>query len=183
MPGGLSAPRARLNEDDLDPDAVADSADWMRRALALARASGERGEVPVGAVVVLDGRVVGEGSNGPVGGHDPTAHAEVLALRDAARRLGNYRLPGADLYVTVEPCTMCAGALVHARIRQLVYGATEPKAGAVTSTARVLDNPALNHRVAVTGGVLAAECAALMQEFFARRRRGGGTGPMDAGDP
>ncbi len=143
---------------------------WMRRALGLARASAASGEVPVGAVVVLDGEVIGESGNRPVAATDPTAHAEVLALRAAARKLGNYRMPGAILYVTVEPCTMCAGALVHARVATLVFGCTEPRAGAVVSTAAVLDNPGLNHRVAVMGGVLADESAALVRAFFASRR-------------
>ncbi len=145
---------------------------WMRRALDLARQAAAAGEVPVGAVVVRDGAVIGEGSNRPITTSDPTAHAEIVALRDAARRAGNYRLPGAALYVSVEPCTMCAGALVHARVATLVYGAAEPRAGAVTSTAAVLANPRLNHRVAVVPGVLAGESAALLKSFFASRRSG-----------
>ena len=143
---------------------------WMREALVEARLAGGRGEVPVGAVVVLDGAVVGRGGNQPIHATDPTAHAEVVALRDAARTAGNYRLTGAALYVTVEPCLMCAGALVHARIGRLVFGAAEPKAGAVRSVMRALDHPALNHRVEVAGGVLEAECTALMRAFFAERR-------------
>ena len=143
---------------------------WMREALAEARLAGRRGEVPVGAVVVIDGAVVGRGSNQPIRATDPTAHAEVVALRDAARAVGNYRLTGAALYVTVEPCLMCAGALVHARIGRLVFGAAEPKAGAVRSTLRALDHPALNHRVEVAGGVLEPACNALMRAFFAGRR-------------
>ncbi len=143
---------------------------WMREAVAEAWLAGGRGEVPVGAVVVLDGAVVGRGSNQPIYGTDPTAHAEIVALRDAARTAGNYRLPGAALYVTVEPCLMCAGALVHARIARLVFGAAEPKAGAVRSVMRVLEHPALNHRVEVAGGVLEPECTALMRTFFAERR-------------
>ena len=142
----------------------------MRCALALARQAGAAGEVPVGAVVVRDGEVLGRGRNNPIASTDPTAHAEVEALRAAARQAGNYRLPGADLYVTVEPCLMCAGALVHARIARLVYGAPEPKAGAVVSTARALDGPGLNHRVQVAGGVLAPDCAELLVAFFAARR-------------
>ncbi len=150
----------------------ASSADerWMREALAEARLAGGRGEVPVGAVVVLDGAVLGRGGNQPVLAADPTAHAEIVALRDAARAVGNYRLTGAALYVTVEPCLMCAGALVHARIGRLVFGAAEPKAGAVRSAMRVLDHPALNHRVEVSGGVLEPECNALIRAFFAGRR-------------
>jgi tRNA(adenine34) deaminase len=150
---------------------VSDHTAWMRQAISLARRAGERGEVPVGAVLVRDGRVIGQGWNRPIGSHDPTAHAEIVAIRDAALRAGNYRLPGSTLYVTVEPCTMCAGALVHARVATLVYGAAEPRAGAVTSTASVLDNPALNHRVEVFSGVLADDCAALLKAFFGARRR------------
>jgi tRNA(adenine34) deaminase len=142
----------------------------MRRALELAETAAAAGEVPVGAVVVRDGAILGEGYNQPIAAVDPTAHAEVMALRDAARRVGNYRLAGAALYVTMEPCTMCAGAMVHARIETLVYGALEPKSGAVVSTASVLDNPRLNHRVEVLGGVLAEESAALLKGFFAARR-------------
>jgi tRNA(adenine34) deaminase len=142
----------------------------MRSALALARRAGAAGEVPVGAVVVRDGAVLGEGTNQPIGAHDPTAHAEIVALRAAAAAVGNYRLTGATLYSTIEPCTMCAGALVHARIERLVYGGREPRAGAVVSTARVLDNPSLNHRVAIVAGVLEAECAALLTDFFRGRR-------------
>ena len=145
---------------------------WMREALAEARRARGRGEVPVGAVVVLGGAVVGRGANQPIRGTDPTAHAEIVALRDAARATGNYRLTGAALYVTVEPCLMCAGALVHARIGRLVFGAAEPRAGAVRSVMRVLDHPALNHRVEVAGGVLESECTALMRAFFAACRGG-----------
>jgi tRNA(adenine34) deaminase len=144
---------------------------FMRAALALAREAAARGEVPVGAVVVLDGAVVGEGFNQPITTNDPTAHAEIVALRDAGRRLGNYRLPGAELYVTIEPCQMCVGAMVHARIARVVYGAAEPKAGAVESAMRAHEHPALNHRMAATGGVLDAECRDLVQAFFSERRR------------
>lgn len=143
---------------------------WMRRALELAAAGARAGEVPVGAVVVRAGAVIGEGYNQPIAEQDPTAHAEIVALRAAARAVGNYRLTGATLYVTVEPCTMCAGALVHARIGRVVYGALEPRSGAIESTARVLDNVALNHRPAITGGVLAEDCACCLREFFAVRR-------------
>lgn len=153
----------------------------MQRALVLAREAEAAGEVPVGAVLVRDGAVLGEGSNGPIHRADPTAHAEILALRDAARRLGNYRLVGSTLYVTVEPCTMCAGALVHARVARLVFGAAEPRAGAVTSSARVLDNPGLNHRVAVSGGVLAEQCAGLLRGFFAARRSAATAAPGQPG--
>ena len=142
----------------------------MRRALELARRAEAAGEVPVGAVVVRAGEVLGRGFNSPISSNDPTAHAEVAALRDAAKRVGNYRLPGAHLYVTVEPCLMCAGALVHARLARLVYGAPEPKSGAVASNGRVLETAGLNHRVTVLGGVLAAECAELLVGFFGSRR-------------
>lgn len=145
-------------------------AGWMGEALELAKLSAEAGEVPVGAVVVLDGQVVGRGRNQPIGSNDPTAHAEVMALRDAAARVGNYRLPGATLYVTLEPCVMCVGALMHARVSTVVYGATEPKAGAMESTQRAHEHPALNHRVAVVSGVLASESREALQAFFQSRR-------------
>ena len=142
----------------------------MRRALALAAAGRAAGEVPVGAVVVLDGTVIGEGFNQPIGSHDPTAHAEIVAMRAAARHRGNYRLAGTSLYVTIEPCQMCVGAMVHARVARLVYGAPEPKAGAIESAMRAHEHPALNHRVEVTGGVLEDECRQMIQAFFADRR-------------
>ena len=152
----------------------APDADWMRQALALAEHAARRGEVPVGAVLVRDGgngdELVGQGSNRVIGSSDPTAHAEINALRDAAVRLGNYRLPGTTLYVTLEPCLMCAGALVHARVKRLVFGAREPRTGVVVSHARALESPAHNHRVEVSEGVLAEECASLMQRFFRERR-------------
>ena len=143
---------------------------FMAEALRLARAAGEAGEVPVGAVVVVAGEVVGRGANQPIRTHDATAHAEIVALRDASVRLGNYRLAGATMYVTVEPCAMCVGALVHARVGRVVFGATEPRAGAMESTQRAHEHPALNHRMTVMSGVRAAECRALMQAFFAARR-------------
>jgi tRNA(adenine34) deaminase len=143
---------------------------FMREALALADAAADAGEVPIGALVVVGGEVVGRGRNQPVAAHDPTAHAEVVALRDAGARLGNYRLTGATLYVTVEPCLMCVGALVHARIETLVYGAVEPRAGAIESTQRAHEQPTLNHRLVVVSGVLARECGERMQRFFAARR-------------
>jgi len=142
----------------------------MRLALREAERALSLGEVPVGALVVRDGVILGAGSNEPIGATDPSAHAEVVALRAAAAAAGNYRLPGATVYVTIEPCLMCAGALIHARIERLVFGAPEPKAGAVQSVMRVLDHPPLNHRVTVTGGVLQAECRALLQRFFRARR-------------
>ncbi|WP_239491742.1 tRNA adenosine(34) deaminase TadA [Luteitalea sp. TBR-22] len=142
----------------------------MREALRLAGHAASLGEVPVGAVVVLDGLVIGRGYNRPISGVDPTAHAEIVALRQAAAYLGNYRLTGAQLYVTVEPCTMCAGALVHARIARLVFGTREPRAGAVVSTAQVLASPHVNHRVEVAEGVLAEQAQQVMQAFFRARR-------------
>ena len=149
---------------------------YMREALTEASRAAAAGEVPVGAVVVArdTGRIIGRGVNHPIGALDPTAHAEVVALRDAARRTGNYRLTGATLYVTVEPCLMCAGALVHARIGTLVFGAAEPKAGAVRSVMRMLEHPALNHRVTVVAGVLGDECRGRMQAFFSARRHAAG---------
>jgi len=143
---------------------------FMREALAQADRAGAAGEVPVGAVVVIDGRAVGAGYNQPIGAIDPTAHAEVVALRSAARAVGNYRLTGATVYVTIEPCLMCVGAMVHARIGTLVYGASEPKAGAVDSTQRAHEHPALNHQMTVVAGVLAAECGERMTRFFKDRR-------------
>ena len=143
---------------------------FMEEAIEQAGLALRAGEVPVGAVVVVAGEIVGRGWNQVISSKDPTAHAEIVALRDAARQTGNYRLPGAQVYVTVEPCTMCAGALVHARVAALVFGAREPRAGAVVSTAQALDNPALNHRVQVTEGVAADECAALLTDFFKARR-------------
>ncbi len=143
---------------------------YMRMALEEARRAEQAGEVPVGAVVVLEGRVVGTGGNRTITDCDPTAHAEVVALRAAAQAVGNYRLEGAALYVTVEPCAMCAGALVQARVARLVYGADDPKAGAVRSVFAIADHPHLNHRIEVTAGVLRGECAALLHTFFAARR-------------
>lgn len=142
----------------------------MRAALEQARAGQQLGEVPVGAVVVIDGEIVARGCNQPIAARDPTAHAEIVALREAARRIGNYRLNGSTLYVTIEPCQMCVGAMVHARIARLVYGAPEPKAGAIESAMRAHEHPALNHRFEVTGGVLEEECRQVVQAFFAARR-------------
>lgn len=144
--------------------------DLMRAALELGREGRRRGEVPVGAIVVLDGAVIGEGFNQPIGTSDPTAHAEIVAMRDAARRIGNYRLTGASLYVTIEPCQMCVGAMVHARVARVIYGAAEPRAGAIDSAMRAHEHPSLNHRLEATGGVLDAECRELIQEFFRDRR-------------
>ena len=143
---------------------------YIRMALEEARKAERAGEVPVGAVVVAEERVVAHSSNRTIADSDPTAHAEIIALRAAAQALGNYRLGGATLYVTLEPCVMCAGAIVQARISRLVYGADDPKAGAIRSCFAILDHPKLNHRVEVTAGVLAEECAAILQAFFAARR-------------
>lgn len=150
--------------------------DAMRRALAQAAYARQVGEVPVGAIVVLDGRVIGEGFNQPISAVDPTAHAEVIALRAAAREVGNYRLTGSVMYVTVEPCIMCVGALIHARVKEVVFGAPEPKAGALVSVVRAHETPGLNHRLEVAGGVLEEECRRTMQSFFEERRGKGGTG-------
>lgn len=143
---------------------------FMAAALEQARLAREAGEVPIGAVLVVGERIVARGFNQPIGAVDPTAHAEVVVLREAARALGNYRLIDSVLYVTLEPCLMCVGALVHARVREVVYGAAEPKTGALVSTVRALELPGLNHRFAVTGGVLEEESRALIQEFFRARR-------------
>ena len=144
--------------------------DWMRRAIVLAaRAEGE-GEVPVGALVVRDGEILGEGWNRPIGAHDPTAHAEMLALRAAAAKVSDYRLGGATLYVTLEPCPMCAAAIAHARIARLVFGAWDPRQGAAGSAFNLVTAPAMNHRVDAFGGVLSEECGALLRRFFAVRR-------------
>jgi tRNA(adenine34) deaminase len=148
----------------------AQDAQFMHAALALAEEAWRRGEVPVGAVVVADGRIVGRGFNAPIEGNDPTAHAEIAALREAARALGNYRLPKCDLYVTLEPCPMCAGAILQARIRRLVFGAADPKTGACGSVVDFFSERRLNHQTAVAGGVLAEECGALLKLFFAERR-------------
>lgn len=143
---------------------------WMRQALELARRAAAEGEVPVGAILVLDGEIVGMGWNRPIAGNDPTAHAEIIALRDAATRAQNYRLPQTDLYVTLEPCVMCAGAIIHSRVRRVVYGAHDPKAGAAGSVFEVLGTDRLNHQVEVCGPLLAEECSELLQVFFRERR-------------
>jgi len=145
---------------------------FMREALRLADQARASGEVPVGAVVVVDDRIVGRGFNRPIGSSDPTAHAEVVALREAAAAAGNYRLTGARLYVTIEPCVMCVGAMVHARIGTVVFGAPEPRAGAIESTQRAHEHPSFNHRLGVVSGVLAGECGAMMRRFFQDRRDG-----------
>ena len=144
--------------------------DFMKEAIAQAKLADAKNEVPVGAVVVLDGKVIGRGFNQPILSHDPTAHAEVMALREAAAYVQNYRLVNADLYVTIEPCTMCAGAIVHGRVRRVIYGAGEPKAGVVHSQQNIFQEPYFNHSVEVLSGVLAQECSDVMQAFFQRRR-------------
>ena len=151
------------------PPATNDDA-WMGEALALARAAAERGEVPVGAIVVRDGVIVGRGGNAPIAGGDPTAHAEIAALRDASRATNNYRLTGCELFTTLEPCAMCAGAMVNARVGRLVYGAADPKAGAVASLYELCGDPRLNHRLPVVAGLHAHEAGRLLREFFAERR-------------
>ena len=144
--------------------------DFMRVALELARQAELAGEVPVGAVVVKDGEIIGRGCNGPIGSHDPSAHAEMLALRDAAQHEGNYRLVDCDLYVTLEPCLMCVGAMFHARIKRVVYGASDPKTGAAGSVMNLFEEQRLNHHAVVQGGVLAEECGSILSQFFAARR-------------
>ncbi|MGB8856178.1 MAG: tRNA adenosine(34) deaminase TadA [Burkholderiales bacterium] len=143
---------------------------FMREALGLAREAGAAGEVPVGAIVVKEGIIIGRGYNSPIARHDPTAHAEIRALRDAAEKIGNYRLPDCELYVTLEPCAMCVGAIMHARIAHVVFGASDPKTGAAGSVVNLFDETKLNHHAEVTGGVMADECAVLLKEFFAARR-------------
>ncbi|AWM60917.1 tRNA adenosine(34) deaminase TadA [Stutzerimonas stutzeri] len=146
---------------------------FMREALTLAAQGAALGEVPVGAVLVQDGKIIGRGFNCPISRHDPSAHAEMVAVRDAAQAVQNYRLPGSTLYVTLEPCSMCAGLIVHSRIQRVVYGATEPKAGVVVSRGQFFDQGFLNHRVLVEGGVLAEECGTVLSEFFRQRRQKG----------
>jgi tRNA(adenine34) deaminase len=143
---------------------------FMREAISLAHEAGAAGEVPVGAIVVKDGIIIGRGYNSPIANHDPTAHAEIRALRDAAEKIGNYRLPDCELYVTLEPCAMCVGAIMHARIAHVVFGASDPKTGAAGSVVNFFAETKLNHHAEVTGGVMADECAALLKEFFAARR-------------
>lgn len=151
--------------------AGADDIEFMRAALELAAEAGAAGEVPVGAVVVRDGLIIGRGWNQPLRGHDPSAHAEIMALRDAAAAEGNYRLPGCDLYVTLEPCAMCAGAIMHARIRRVVFGASDPKTGVCGSVLDLFAETRLNHHAATEGGLLAEESVRLLQGFFAGRRK------------
>jgi tRNA(Arg) A34 adenosine deaminase TadA len=143
----------------------------MGLALSLAQQAATIGEVPVGAVLVKDGEILGQGYNCPISTDDPTAHAEIVALRNASQRLGNYRLPATTMYVTLEPCTMCVGALVHARIERLVFGAFEPKAGVICSQNKLLETDYLNHNIVVTAGVLSNQCATVLTEFFSQRRK------------
>ena len=145
---------------------------WMERALAEAKVAEEVGEVPVGAVIIKDGELIATGQNRNLRDHDPSAHAEIVALRAAGRVLGNHRLEGCEIYVIIEPCAMCAGALVHARLARLVYGAKDPKAGAVESVMNVLNHPRLNHKMEVVGGVLEEKCSQLVRDFFRARRLG-----------
>jgi tRNA(adenine34) deaminase len=158
--------RTKMRDDDASKNQA-----FMRKALKLAERAAKRGEIPVGAVVVRKGRVIGRGFNAPISGHDPTAHAEVRALRDAAATVGNYRLPECTLYVSLEPCAMCAGAIMHARIARLVFGATDPKTGACGSIIDLFSERRLNHHTEVSGGVLAEEAGQLLSDFFAKRRK------------
>lgn len=162
--------QAARNVEKTDPPLENIDRKWMRLALEQAALGAQAGEVPVGAVLVMNGELVAAGFNQPIGSCDPTAHAEVVALRAAGKALNNYRLPETTLYVTIEPCAMCAGALVHARIKRLVFGAAEPRAGAVVSSLQLLAGGQLNHRIEVEGGVLGDECAAIMKAFFRDRR-------------
>ena len=161
---------------DKNPTEEMDS-QWMREALREARRGYREGEVPVGAIVVQEGKVIARAHNRPVRLSDPSAHAEILALRRAGRKLGNYRLPGCTLYVTIEPCAMCVGAIIQARIQRLVVGAMDPKAGACGSVLAVLNNRKLNHQVVLSSGILQAECAAILREFFRERRGAKTSGP------
>ena len=147
-----------------------DDEHWIRHALKLAERAQEEGEVPVGAVLVLNDEIIGAGWNRPIAAHDPTAHAEIMALRAGAEKVGNYRLNDTTLYVTLEPCVMCAGAMVHARIKRLVFGASDPKAGAINSVFNILDSARLNHRVEYVGGILSDECGGMLSRFFEARR-------------
>lgn len=152
-------------------NSLASDEHWMLHALTLAQKAAELGEVPVGAVLVKDNKLLSEGWNQPIAGHDPTAHAEIMAIRQAAQSAQNYRLPGTTLYITIEPCSMCAGAIVHARIERVVFGAREPRAGAVGSVLNLLQNPQFNHQVDTESGILAEECGQILKDFFRARRK------------
>jgi tRNA(adenine34) deaminase len=161
-----------VNETSLSRDSarLPDDITWMELALAEARMAAEAGEVPVGALVIINGEIIGRAGNRNLRDHDPTAHAEILALRQAAQHLGNHRLTGCTLYATIEPCAMCAGAVIHARIARLVYGAKDSKAGAAGSILEVINHPRLNHKMEVVSGVLGDRCSEILQDFFRRRR-------------
>lgn len=163
----------RAKRDSCYPGSSMNNSDeiWMEEALREAQRAFSLGEVPIGAVVVREGRVIGRGWNCPISENDPTAHAEILALRSAGRTIGNYRLPECELFVTVEPCAMCAGAVTHARIKRLIYGADDPKAGAIRSVLEVTNHPKMNHRVEIVSGVLGARAMEMMQAFFRERRK------------
>ena len=158
----------KKNPADMQPG---DDAAWMELALEQAQLAALAGEVPVGALVIRNGEIIGQGHNRNLLDNDPTAHAEIVALRQAAARVGNHRLIGCTMVATIEPCSMCAGALIHARIARLVYGAADPKAGAAGSTVQVINHPSLNHRMEVTAGVLADKCSEILQQFFRRKRQ------------
>ena len=158
----------KKNAAEMQPEA---DAAWMQHALEQAELAAAAGEVPVGALVIKDGEIIGQGYNRNLLDNDPTAHAEIVALRQAAARLGNHRLTGCTMVATIEPCSMCAGALIHARIARLVYGASDPKAGAAGSTIQVINHPSLNHRMEVTAGILAGKCSEVLQNFFRQKRQ------------
>ena len=161
-----------MPETPENPDFMRSRADesWMEQALEQARLAAQAGEVPVGALVIKDGEIIGLGHNRNLLDHDPAAHAEIVALRQAAARLGNHRLTGCEMFVTIEPCAMCAGALIHARLARLVYGASDPKAGAAGSVLQVLNHPGLNHKMEIRSGVLAEKCSEILQKFFREKR-------------
>lgn len=154
----------------MTPEKQTEHEHFMQQALVLAQQAAQLGEVPVGAIVVKNGEIIGRGSNAPIGQHDPTAHAEIIAMRQAAQHLGNYRLVDCTLYVTLEPCAMCSGAIQHARIAQLIFGASDPKTGACGSVINLMSEPKLNHHTEVLGGILATECGAILSAFFKLRR-------------
>lgn len=160
-----------MSSDTLILDETLNDEKWMRHALTLAHKAAAAGEVPVGAVLVRDEQLLSEGWNQPIIHHDPTAHAEIMAIRAAAKQVENYRLPGTTLYITIEPCSMCAGAIIHARIARVVFGAAEPRAGAAGSALNLLHNDLFNHQVEVTSGILAEECGQVLKDFFAVRRK------------